>query len=255
MKRSLVMIGNWKMHHTAHETRQYMEIFQPLIQKFSSKIGLAPPYTSLRIAVEGARGKRIWIGAQNMSEFPSGAYTGEVSSTMIKEAGAQFVLLGHSERRTFFGEKEEQIQLKLQRALQEELIPVLCIGESAKEREEGVTQRVLHKQLSSALQGSSLKELQPLVLAYEPIWAIGTGKTATPKMAAEAHKICRDFLSREYSKEWAEALPILYGGSVKESNIADLIKEKEINGALVGGASLDPYEFANIIQQAEKGQK
>ncbi|MBI3211285.1 MAG: triose-phosphate isomerase, partial [Simkania negevensis] len=249
MKRSLVMIGNWKMHHTAHETRQYMETFQPLIQKFSSKIGLAPPYTSLRTALEGVIGKRIWIGAQNMSEFPSGAYTGEISSTMIKEAGAQFVLLGHSERRTFFGEKEEQIHLKLQRALQEELTPVLCIGESAKEREEGITQRVLQKQLSSALHGINLTELQPLVLAYEPIWAIGTGKTATPKMAAQAHKICRDFLSKEYSKEWAEALPILYGGSVKESNIADLIKEKEINGALVGGASLDPYEFANIIQQ------
>lgn len=234
-----MIIGNWKMYKTAAEAREFILKLLPLIKDISRPVFLAVPFTALASSVEAAKGSQIIIGAQNMHDAPEGAFTGEISAGMLKEIGAEFVILGHSERRQFFHETNEWINRKVKRALKEKLKAILCIGESAQQREDGKTREVLSHQLKESLQGLTERERESLVVAYEPVWAIGTGKTATPDMAQETHAFCRTLLSKK--------IPILYGGSVKPENIVDLMKEPDIDGALVGGASLNVDSFAKII--------
>lgn len=242
-----IIAGNWKMHKTILETKEFLQQFCPLVNGSKARILIAPPFLAIPACVESVAGTRIEIGAQTMHEAEMGAFTGEVSAKMIKEAGASFVLLGHSERRHYFGETNKMIDHKVKRALSAHLLPILCIGETEKEREAGETNLVLQKQLSECLESSSAQDLAKIVIAYEPVWAIGTGKTATPQIAQEAHLLCRTFLEKKYGKEAAQKISILYGGSVKADTISALMDQPDIDGALVGGASLDPKGFAQIV--------
>ncbi len=235
------IIGNWKMHKTSVEAQKYIKTFLPLVTHAKADIGLAVPFTMLESLV----GCGIKIGAQNMHDAEEGAFTGEISARMLKSAGATFVLLGHSERRTIFGESNAFIHKKLVRALLEGLAPVLCIGETLEEREGKKTEKVLAAQLEQCLSGLEKHALEKCTLAYEPVWAIGTGKSATPEIANDAHTFVRTFIQ----KTWGCTLPILYGGSVTGQNARALLSMKNIDGALVGGASLDPHSFSEIINQ------
>lgn len=250
--RQRFIIGNWKMHMGASETAMFVQSLLPKIGETTVFVGIAPPFTSIEAAVNKAEKSYLNIGAQNMSEFPKGAYTGEISSNMLKEGGVSFVILGHSERRMHFREDDQMIHRKVKWALQEELLPILCIGESQEERDEELTEKVLTHQLSEALKDFSKKELENLVIAYEPVWAIGTGKTATPDSAQKTHHLIRSFIKGQWREEIADRIPILYGGSVKPDNTAALMAEPDIDGALIGGASLEVESFAKIIELAKE---
>ncbi len=250
--RQRFIIGNWKMHMGAGDTATFVQELLPKIGETTSFIGIAPPFTSLEAAVKEAEKSYLNIGAQNMSEFSKGAYTGEISSVMLKEGEISFVILGHSERRAHFHEDDNMIHRKVKWALQEDLLPILCIGESQEERDKEMTEKVLTRQLGEALKDFSTKELENLVIAYEPVWAIGTGKTATPDIAQETHHLIRTFVKEKWGDEIAERIPLLYGGSVKPENTAALMVEPDIDGALVGGASLEVEAFAKIIKYAEE---
>ncbi len=241
MKRAPIIAGNWKMYKTAAEAASFVSALAPLVANASARVLIAPPFTAIHAAAAAAKNTTIVIGAQNMSDAVEGAFTGEISSRMLVEAGARFVLLGHSERRALFHETDPFIRLKIQRALLDGLLPILCIGESEEQRTQGKTKSVLEGQLAACLEGIEPREL---VIAYEPIWAIGTGKTATPEMAQEAHSQCRAFVKGL----WGRDLPILYGGSVKPDLIGALMQMPDIDGALVGGASLEVASFAKLIQ-------
>jgi triosephosphate isomerase len=254
MARPIYIVGNWKMHMLSEEADLFIQEIVPLLNDTTCKVYLAPPYTSIEAARHAAEGSCIRIGAQNMNEYPKGAYTGEISSTMLKDVGAQFVILGHSERRQIFKEDDQMIHRKVKWAVREKLQPILCIGETREEREANLTHTVLERQLGEGLGELDPDELTSLIVAYEPVWAIGTGKTATPQMAQEAHEICRKFISQKVGQKIAEMIPILYGGSVKPENTADLIKQRDIDGALVGGASLKVDSFAKIVQYAEEAK-
>ena len=241
MKRPVIIAGNWKMHKTIGEATQFIEALKNRVENSTCRIYIAPPFTAISACAKAAKGTPIVIGAQNMSDVDEGAYTGEISGCMLKEAGAQFVILGHSERRLHFGETDEHIHHKLKRAILEEIPAILCIGESEKDREKGHFEKVLIKQLDGCLAGLTQDELENVVVAYEPVWAIGTGKTATPKIAQETHAIIRKYVG--------ENTPILYGGSVKPSNIETLLNQPDIDGALIGGASLDVEAFTTMVQR------
>jgi triosephosphate isomerase len=247
MKKSMV-IGNWKMYKTVSETVAFIKELAPLVENSNAEVCLAVPFTSITAAVEAAKDTNIVIGAQNMNDASEGAFTGEIAAIMLKEIGAEFVLLGHSERRTLFHETDPYINRKVIKALEDDLTPVLCIGETAAEREENKTEEVLQRQLEECLSGVGEEPASKLVIAYEPVWAIGTGKTATPQMAEEAHAFIRKCLTKQFGKKIAQGLSILYGGSVKPDNMAALMQEKNIDGALVGGASLQVKNFSAIIQ-------
>ena len=255
MKRRIIIAGNWKMHMSAAETRAFVEQLLPQVKGVSSSVYLAPPFTSIQTATDAALGSAVCIGAQNMSQYHKGAYTGEVSSMMLKEAGASFVILGHSERRHIFKEDNEMIHSKLKWALEEKIEPILCIGETQEEQDQNRTKEVLEAQLGEALKDFSPEEVRKMILAYEPVWAIGTGKTATPEIAQEAHLLCRSFVAEKCGKEAAEVVPILYGGSVKPENIGELVQKPDIDGALIGGASLEVDSFAQIIHNVEETLK
>ena len=252
MTRPIYIIGNWKMHMGACETRAFIEALLPHVKDSSSHVCIAPPFTSIEAGARVAKGSRICIGAQNMSEYPKGAYTGEISSIMLKEAGATFVLLGHSERRSHFHEDDQMIHRKLKWALKENLKPVLCVGETQEERDREMTQKVLERQLGEGLKDFSEEEVSQVLIAYEPVWAIGTGKTATPEIAEETHHLCRNFLSAHWQEETANQIPILYGGSVKPENTQDLMRQPNIDGALIGGTSLKVESFRDIIKFTEE---
>jgi len=247
MARKIIVIGNWKMYKTAHEAGAYIEELMPLIEGSDTDLFLAVPFTSIASAAKVAKGSAIRVGAQNMNDAREGAFTGEIAGLMLKEAGAEFVLLGHSERRKCFGETNEFIQRKVVRALQDDLLPVLCVGETAEEREAGRTEEVLREQITVGLEGVPKEESEKIILAYEPVWAIGSGKSATPKIAQEAHAYCREVLGDVFGKRKAEKVPILYGGSVKPDNVGELTSEKDVDGVLVGGASLDAQVLAKIV--------
>lgn len=249
MKRPKIIAGNWKMYKTIEETIAFVNQLKGLLQKFPCHILIAPPFTSLAAASTAVKGTPFQIGAQNMSGASEGAYTGEISARMLKDAGATFVIIGHSERRAQFFETDEKINEKIKKALAEGLTPLFCIGESEKEREEGRSVAVLTAQLDKGLKGIPLKQLMSLVIAYEPVWAIGTGKAATPSLAEETHRQIRSHLEKSLSPELSNRIPILYGGSVKPDNIGSLLKEPNIDGALVGGASLDPISFQALIEK------
>ena len=239
----MLIVGNWKMYKTGKEAVSFIETLTPLMTSPNARVMLAVPFTAIGASVHASKKGKISIGAQNMHDADEGAFTGEVSARMLKEAGAEFVLLGHSERRHYFHETNALIQKKVKRALSASLKPILCIGETEKERESGKTEEVLTRQLKESLQGFSAQEVHELILAYEPVWAIGTGKTATPQMADEAHALCLRYLQETFDEE----VPVLYGGSVKPENAKELLQMPNIDGALVGGASLDPRAFAQII--------
>lgn len=255
MARKLYVVGNWKMYKTAREATDYIEALYPKVEKSKAQIFLAVPFTSIASSAQYAKDTNIVVGAQNMNDSREGAFTGEIAGLMLKEAGADFVLLGHSERRHAFGETDAFIHRKVLRALQDDLIPILCVGETLKEREQGHTEEVLKKQIFASLEGVPSEDVSKIILAYEPVWAIGTGKTATSKQAQEAHAFCRDCLAELFGKRKAATISILYGGSVKPENAAQLSAQKDIDGVLVGGASLDPETFAQIALNSSKKEK
>jgi triosephosphate isomerase len=248
MARRPVIAGNWKMFKTLSETRAFLEAFKPLVASSTHcEVIVAPPYTALAAAAEAARGSAITIAAQDVHWEKEGAFTGEVSTKMLAEAGCRAVILGHSERRQFFGETDATVAKKVKAALEAELTPIVCVGELLAEREAGQTNAVLERQFVGGLDALTGSEFSRILLAYEPVWAIGTGRTATPEMAAEAHRHLRQVAAARFTHERASALRILYGGSVKPDNIRGLMAQMEIDGALVGGASLDPQSFASIV--------
>lgn len=247
MAKKLYVVGNWKMYKTARQASDYIEALIPQVEGSQVTIYLSVPFTSIAPAAQYAKETEIVIGAQNMNDAREGAFTGEIAGLMLKEAGASFVLLGHSERRTVFGENGALIHKKVLRALQDDIQPILCIGETAEHHGKGKTQEVLQEQLLSALEGVPKEDAERVIVAYEPVWAIGSGKTPTSKQIQEVHAFCRECLVEVFGKKVASAIPILYGGSVRPDNAAEIAAEKDVDGVLVGGASLDPSSFAEII--------
>ena len=243
-----VIAGNWKMYKTQSETRAFFDAFKPLVaNSHHCDIIIAPPFTDLSTAAEAARGSAITIAGQNADWHPEGAFTGEISMRMLLDAGCRSVLVGHSERRQYFGETDESVNKKVKAALEAGLTPIVCVGESLAERENDRTHHTLKRQFEGGLAALTGAEFSRILLAYEPCWAIGTGRTATPEIAADAHRFIRGLAEAQFTSERASAVRILYGGSVKPDNIRGLMAQVEIDGALVGGASLDPQSFASIV--------
>jgi triosephosphate isomerase len=246
--RKKVMAANWKMNKTPDEARQFFNEFLPLVTGHErDEIVVCPPYTDAAVAIEAARGTNVAIGVQNVHWKADGAFTGEISAPMLLCLGVTHVIVGHSERRQYFGETDDTVNLRLKTALESGLTAICCVGEVLEEREAGLTDDVLRRQCVRAFHAISAKKAAKLVVAYEPVWAIGTGKTATPEVAAEAHAVIRREATEVFGEEFAGNLRILYGGSVKPDNAATLMAQEEIDGALVGGASLDPKSFAAIV--------
>jgi len=250
MKRIPLMAGNWKMFKTGSETREFLEDLIGRLTPFPKdrEVAVGAPFTSLEAAVQAARGTPVIIAAQNLHWEPEGAFTGEISAPMIKAAGAGAVIIGHSERRQLFGETGAGVNRKIKAAISTGLRPIVCLGETLAERESGRTYEVLSGQLAEALADLEAAVAGALDLAYEPVWAIGTGRTATPETAQEAHVFIRDWLADKISPEAAGGTRILYGGSVKPDNAALLMAQPDIDGALVGGASLIVDSFVKIIE-------
>jgi triosephosphate isomerase (TIM) len=247
-----VIAGNWKMYKTQAETRAFFQAFKPLVAKSKHcDMVVAPPYTALVTAVEAAKGTGIAIAAQNVHGRPEGAFTGEISAPMLVETGCTAVIVGHSERRQYFNDTDETVHKKTRAALEAGLTPIVCVGEVLSERESHQTEAILKRQFEGALGALTAEEFSRILIAYEPVWAIGTGKTATPELASAAHRYLRELAVSRFSFELASALRILYGGSVKPDNIKGLMAQPEIDGVLVGGASLDPKSFASIVNYYE----
>jgi triosephosphate isomerase (TIM) len=249
MTRRPMMAGNWKMYKTPAETHAFFEAFKPLVSDcVHCDIVICPPFPNLPTAVEEARGSNIGVGAQNLYWGREGAVTGEVSGHMLQSIGCGYVIIAHSERRQYFGECEPDVVRKAHAALEFGLTPIVCLGERLEEREGDRTEEVLGRQFEGGIAALESDQFAKIVIAYEPVWAIGTGKTATPELAAAAHGFIREKAAARFGAKPAEALRILYGGSVKPDNVKKLMAEKEIDGALVGGASLDPASFAAIVR-------
>ena len=247
--RTKLIAANWKMHKTPDETRAFFRDFLPLVADHSrDQIVVCPPYTSVAPAIEAARGSSVAMGVQNVHWKAEGAYTGEISAAMLLCLGVTHVIVGHSERRQYFGETDDTVNLRLKTALEAGLTPICCVGEVLEEREAGLTDDVLRRQCVRAFHAISAKKAAKLVVAYEPVWAIGTGKNATPELASQAHAVIRQEAVAVFGEEFAAKLRILYGGSVKPENASVLMAQEEIDGALVGGASLDPKSFAAIVK-------
>jgi len=246
--RTPIIAGNWKMHKTISEAADFVAEFLPLVSETRhTEIALYPAFLSLAKVRETTAGTNVRVGAQNMHFEANGAYTGEVSAPMLSELSLDDVILGHSERREYFAETDEQLAKKVTAALNAGLRPVLCVGESDSERESGKTEEKLRRQLTGGLAEVSVEDLPAIVIAYEPIWAIGTGKTATPQIAQETNALIRRAIAEQYNAKVAGLVRILYGGSVKPDNVDELMAQEDIDGALVGGASLDPAGFARIV--------
>lgn len=244
--RLVIIAGNWKMHKTITEAVVFVQELLPLIRNTTAKVYLAVPFTCLR-AVAAASGSAITVGAQNIHEDQMGAFTGEISARMVKDTGARFVILGHSERRRLFHESDGVINQKIHSAYREELQPLLCIGETHEERHKGESHAVLKRQLVAGLKDVTPQQAENLILAYEPVWAIGTKETATTAIIDEAHGACRQVLKELFGDPIANQIPILYGGSVTAENGKTLIDDAEIDGVLVGGASLSVKSFSQIV--------
>lgn len=247
MSRRKLAAGNWKMNKTPSETRAFIEQMKPLVADTESEVLFCVPAIDIVPAVEAAKGSNIEIGAENMYFEDKGAFTGEISAKMIVDAGATHVIIGHSERRDIFGECNQMINKKVLKALEAGLVPVICCGESLEQREQGITVDWIRMQIKIALQGVTAQQVAGSVIAYEPIWAIGTGKTATTEQAQEVCGAIRVLVEELYGKDTAEAVRILYGGSVNPGNAAELFAQPDIDGGLVGGASLKP-EFEVIAK-------
>ncbi len=242
------MAGNWKMYKTPAETTAFFEKFRPLVEKSEHcEVVICPPFTNLAAAVDAVKGSRIRIGSQNVAWAREGAFTGEISGPMLNAVGVTHAIIGHSERRQYFCETDETVLKRTQAALEFGLTPIVCVGERLEEREGGKTEAVLIGQFQRGIAGLTPQQFAKIVIAYEPVWAIGTGKTATPEIAADAHRVVRAQVREKFGKEAADAVRILYGGSVKPDNVKVLMAQPEIDGVLVGGASLDPAGFASIV--------
>jgi triosephosphate isomerase len=247
--RTAILAANWKMNKTIEETEQFLADFLPGAPDAGPEVVICPPFLSLKTVVEHCAQSRVRVAAQNMHEEPDGAFTGEVSAPMLLELGVDGVVLGHSERREHFGESDEALARKVPAALRAGLEPILCVGENESQRDSDETEGILTRQIEADLAGVSEDQLAEVVIAYEPIWAIGTGRTATPDQAQEAIALIRARIETR-SAEAAGAIRILYGGSVKPDNAEELIAQADVDGALVGGASLDPGDFAAIVAAA-----
>lgn len=246
--RPYVIIGNWKMHKTIDEALSFVKDLLSSLQFSEEKvIGLAVPYTGIYPISQEVQGTQLLIGAQNMNDASEGAFTGEVAGTMLKDAGAKFVLLGHSERRHLYGEDNSLINRKLKRAIEVGLQPVLCVGETIQEYDSQQAHAVIEKQLKEGLEGIKVEELTNLIIAYEPLWAIGSGQNATPEIAQDVHHFCRKILKDLYSEEFSQRVIIQYGGSVTSKNAYQLLEQPDIDGLLIGGASLYLESFLQIV--------
>src|ERR1700690_2787263 len=247
--RTKMLAANWKMNKTPDETRDFFRDFLPLVAGHTrDEIVVCPPYTDVAAALEAAKGSHLAIGVQNVHWKAAGAYPGEISAPMLLCLGVTHVIVGHSERRQYFGETDDTVNLRLKTALEAGLTVICCVGEVLEEREAGLCDDVLRRQCVRAFHAISAKKAAKLVVAYEPVWAIGTGKTATAEIAADAHAVIRREAAEVFGEEFAAQLRILYGGSVKPDNASELMAQEEIDGALVGGASIDPKSFAAIVK-------
>ena len=243
--------GNWKMFKTVHDTVVYVKEFRSLVKDMEDvEIVIAPPFTAVYAAAEAARNSNIGVAAQNLHWERDGAFTGEIAGPMIKEAGAEYVIIGHSERRTLFGETDQSVNRKIGAAVAAGLVPIVCIGETLAEREAGEMLSVLDRQIKAGFDGITGEQVAALVIAYEPVWAIGTGRTATAAQAQEAHAHIRQRLRQWFGAPAADECHVIYGGSVKPDNTKDLIAQPDVDGALVGGASLDIKSFYEIVTRS-----
>jgi len=249
--RTPLVAGNWKMYKTVADAVKYVKEFRGLVKDIAGvDIVIAPVFTAIHAAAEAARNSNVAVAAQDVYWEPEGAFTGEVAAGMLREAGAEYVIIGHSERRTLFGETDSGVNRKIVAAFAAGLTPIACIGETLEQRERNETFEVLDRQIAAGLSGLSSEQVAQLVIAYEPVWAIGTGRNATPAQAAEAHGHVRGRVRQGFGPEVADACRVLYGGSVKPGNIRDLVAQPDVDGALVGGASLDVRGFFEIVSGA-----
>ena len=251
MARKIFIAGNWKMNKTAAETAELASALKASLAQFAGKceIAVCPTFTSLATAVEILKGSNVKVGAQNIHWADNGAYTGEISGAMLKEIGVEYVIIGHSERRQYFGETDETVNQRIKAALKYGLKPIVCIGETLNERESGVTNTVLEKQIRGAFADISAADMDAITIAYEPVWAIGTGKTATPDVAQETHAFIRSVLTALYGDK-AQDIVVQYGGSMKPENSGALVSKQDIDGGLIGGAALKADSFTALIQNA-----
>jgi triosephosphate isomerase (TIM) len=248
-RRRRVIAGNWKMYKNPEQTRDFFKVFLPLVIEVNDcDIVIAPPFTDLHAAVKAVRGTTIGISAQDVFWEREGAFTGEISAGMLVEAGCGYSIIGHSERRQFFGDTNETVLKKTKATLAAGLTPIVCLGEMLADREAGNTEKVIAEQFQGSVGALTAEEFSRILVAYEPVWAIGTGQTATPEIAAAVHKLIRQCAVAQFSPGHASALRILYGGSVKPDNIQGLMAQEELDGALVGGASLDAKSFASLVK-------
>jgi len=246
------IVGNWKMYKTIGEALEFLDTITPLVEKTSASVWLAAPYTALKSMSDKGQSTHIVIGAQNMNDATEGAFTGEVCALMLKDAGAKFVLIGHSERRRLYHETDELINKKVTRALEAEITPILCIGETYEEHHEDRTEEVLTRQLTTGLDGIDPKDVVKCIIAYEPVWAIGSGLAADPASVQKIHMLIRKIVGEKIGSKEADILSILYGGSVSKDNAEKYIQTEGINGLLIGSASLHPETFAKIISLCAK---
>lgn len=249
MARPFYLIGNWKMNKTGQETSHYFTQFSEFLQQegIVRGVGIAPVFTALYAAKDSNQGKAVWLGAQNMGLAESGAHTGEVAPGMLKEQGVEFVIIGHSERRQVYHETSSMVAKKVRLALAHDLTPIVCVGETDQEREAGKTMQVVCNELKAAFDEVDKEEYHKVVMAYEPLWAIGTGKVAHPDQVSFVHKECRDYLNKELEKGLGEKVSILYGGSVNKDNALELAAASDVDGFLVGGASLKFEDFVSLV--------
>ena len=251
--RRAVIAGNWKMNMTPAETAELIDQIKPLVAGAGCSVVVCTPYVDLGTALEAAKGSNIEIGAQNCHWAEKGAFTGEVSAKMLAAMQVPYVIVGHSERRTYFGDSDVTVRDRLRAALNEGLCGILCVGETLEQREQGITAELVAMQVKIALQGVTAKELERVIIAYEPVWAIGTGKTATSEQANEVCALIRSTVASLYGKEAADGLTIQYGGSMNAANAAELLAQPDVDGGLIGGASLKAGDFAAIVRAATEG--
>ncbi|RKY58278.1 MAG: triose-phosphate isomerase [Candidatus Latescibacterota bacterium] len=249
--RKPIVVGNWKMHKTVQESVALVEELKPLVADVQEvEIGVCPPFTSLSDVSKVLEGSKVHLGAQNMYWEPQGAYTGEISAGMLLAVGCKYVIIGHSERRSYFGETDEWVNRKVKAALDAGLVPIVCVGETLEQRQKGITREVVDRQVTEGLKGLSPEQVAGMVIAYEPVWAIGTGLTAKPEQAQEVHSFIRRRLEELFGEEAARSVRIQYGGSIKPENAGELFAQPDVDGGLVGGASLKADSFARIIRAA-----
>lgn len=250
--RKIIVAGNWKMNKTRKETEEFFKELVPLVENATAEIVVGVPFTSLETAVRETNNTNIKIAAQNMNHKESGAYTGEISPLMLKDLGVKYVILGHSERREYYKESNEFINEKVLSALNHNLKPILCFGETLEERESNVTEKVVEEQLREGLKNVTSEDMLNVVLAYEPVWAIGTGKTATAAQAQEVHKFVRNLLTEMFGEEVSKEVTVQYGGSMKPENAFELMSEEDIDGGLIGGAALQADSFSKLVEAGSK---